>query len=72
VASQTTARPESAFLRALWDPLIARAEQRVRTALLVAYALERGLTQHEVAKRLGIEVREVAAAAEELRAVRED
>jgi Trp operon repressor len=69
----TTDRPpESTFARTLYTALLARERERVRLALLVAYALEHGLTQRQVAKRLGVELREVAAAAEELRALRED
>jgi hypothetical protein len=43
--------------------------ERVRVALLVAIAREHGMSQQRVAERLGIESREVAAAAEKVRAV---
>jgi DNA-directed RNA polymerase specialized sigma24 family protein len=64
-------RPESAFLRTLMAPLMEDAQSEVELALKVAYAVEHGLTQDEIAAKLGVPRGEVGAAAKRVKRIRE-
>jgi DNA-directed RNA polymerase specialized sigma24 family protein len=56
-------RPESAFLKTLYWPLLDDARREVEEALRVAYALEHDLQPAEITDRLGISLGEFKAAA---------
>jgi hypothetical protein len=47
-------RPDSAFLRSLWAPLMEDARREVELALKVAVAVQHGMKPDEIAARLGV------------------
>jgi hypothetical protein len=56
------ARPESAFLRTLYGPLMEDAREEVDRALRVALMREHGLTERQMAARLGVGLVDIRAA----------
>jgi hypothetical protein len=69
---QHPTRPESAHLRALWGPLMARARERANLALKVAILKEHGTPPAVITERLGITQHEIKGAVAELDAARRD
>jgi DNA-directed RNA polymerase specialized sigma24 family protein len=55
-------RPESPFLRTLWNPLVEDVLREVQLAARVALLEHHGLSQRQIADRLGVQQWEVLEA----------
>jgi hypothetical protein len=71
IQGAVTRRPESSFLRSIYDPLLADAQREIELALKVAVAIEHDLPQAVIAERLGVTPGEVKEARLRLKRVRE-